>query len=114
MNDLVPICSAMLNTLDSPGESPPWSSRIPAPSALIRGVTFAGKVFSRFQDLLQELLSTKDNPSPQLATILLCLKTIRGMSDDRWVSEEAWDWWGTDHDPMRRSSARAAKRLVRK
>jgi hypothetical protein len=91
LNDLVPLCSAMLsNAPSTPRER--WLNRIPAPNLYERGVTSSKEALRVFGEHLKDFVFGKaDHASDQSKHILSLLDSIYPTFELQWDNEHDWE-----------------------
>ena len=105
LNDLVPLCSAMLSTSPS-NRKDRWRNRIPAPNLYLKGVTSSKEGFRVFERRLQDLVSERsDRATHQSRHVLKCLKGLREKFHHYWEHEQGWEqgdfgFWGDDDNEI--------------
>jgi hypothetical protein len=93
LNDLVPLCSAMLSVTPSTHKDR-WLNQIPAPNSYQKGVTYTGAGILAFEKLLREHIIAKSNlASEQSKEVLSCLKCLQSSCGPRWSNEQDWEHW---------------------
>lgn len=98
LNDLVPLCSAMLSPSDNGCSGPDrWWNRIPSPNLYMKGVTSSREGFRIFHRRLQNLVSSKGiNSTKQSIYILSCVKALVTAHGVRWETEKDWEQWNRE------------------
>ncbi|TAQ91341.1 hypothetical protein B7494_g368 [Chlorociboria aeruginascens] len=116
LNDLVPLCSAMLSNSSGPYA---WLRRIPAPNLYSKGVTSSQEGFRVFKQRLESFISEKGNRATKQSIYIL--ESIRDIEDRyglKWEKEEMWDKWGLDINRERYGidshAERTAKSLIQR
>jgi hypothetical protein len=93
LNDLVPLCSAMLSTSPSTAKDR-WQSRIPAPNLYLKGVTSSKEAFQVFETRLQYHVDERsDRASEHSKHVLSCLRTLPEHFRLRLENEQEWEHW---------------------
>ena len=93
LNDLVPLCSAMLSVIPSSSRDR-WLNRIPAPNLYQKGVTSSMEGFRVFENRLRDLVNERlDLASNQFKHVLSCLSNLRQDFAPRWENEQDWEHW---------------------
>jgi hypothetical protein len=95
LNDMVPLCSAMLSQSDNKYSGPDrWWNRIPSPNLYLKGVTSSREGFRVFRLRLENLVSSRGiNSTRQSVYILSCVKTLFATHGARWETEKDWEQW---------------------
>ncbi|KAH8597579.1 hypothetical protein B0O99DRAFT_79704 [Bisporella sp. PMI_857] len=109
LNDLIPICSAMLTTKSAPFI---WARNIPTPTRYAKGVTSCEEGFRVFEIQLQRLNAGRTHPSDQSQRIQRCFVNLNSKSSGRWLQEDLWDAWELEDNPADVYDAKIAKDIV--
>ncbi|KAE8451463.1 hypothetical protein EG329_004092 [Mollisiaceae sp. DMI_Dod_QoI] len=111
LNDLVPLCSAMLsvptpvsNSLP-PGAKQRWWNRIPAPNLYRKGVTACIEGRRVFQQQLQTYISSHGSTT-QSEFILSSLEGLNQDYGSRWENERDWDEWTEESNIQNETKAK--------
>lgn len=108
VDDLIPICSAMLS--DSATSSEPWQYQIPDPNTSHKGVLSSPDAFAIFRRRLEKLVNNR--ATEQRKKILNCLMSITEQSSGLWESPDLWDAWIKDPVYEKRRLAKTCKNVV--
>ena len=112
LNDLVPLCSAMLSVAPSVPKDR-WINRIPAPNMYQKGVTSSMEGFRVFESRLQDIVNERlDLASNQSQHVLACLRQLREKFGRRWENEQDWEHWDYLTEEDGQDTEQSAKGVV--